>query len=66
MLFGAHCSTAGGFYMALKRATEIGAEICQIFVKNNMQWFGKPPSEQDLKLYKAELSASQLAPRFPS
>jgi deoxyribonuclease-4 len=61
MLFGAHCSTAGGFYMALKRAREIGAEICQIFVKNNMQWFGKPPSEQDLKLYKAELSASQLA-----
>jgi deoxyribonuclease-4 len=60
MLFGAHCSTAGGYYMALRRATEIGAKICQIFVKNNMQWFGKPPSEHDLALYKTGLASSSL------
>ncbi len=47
--------------MALKRAHEIGAEICQIFVKNNMQWFGKPPTAEDLALYKAELASNPLA-----
>jgi deoxyribonuclease-4 len=60
MLFGAHCSTAGGFSMALKRAGEIGAEICQLFVKNNMQWFGPPPAEKNLVLYKEELAQSKL------
>lgn len=47
--------------MALKRAKQIGAEICQIFVKNNMQWFGKPPSEEDLALYRTELTHGPLA-----
>jgi deoxyribonuclease IV len=61
MLFGAHCSTAGGVHTALKRARQIGAEICQLFVKNNMQWFGRPPSPADLALYSNELAASHLA-----
>lgn len=60
MLFGAHCSTAGGVHLALQRAKQIGGEICQIFVKNNMQWFGKPYSDQDLTLYKTELARSEL------
>jgi len=50
--------------MALRRAKEIGADICQIFVKNNMQWFGKPPAPQDLALYANELVGSQLAAVF--
>jgi deoxyribonuclease-4 len=61
MKFGAHCSTAGGVHMALKRAHQIEADVCQIFVKNNMQWFGKPPSEQGLALYRTELAANSLA-----
>ena len=48
MFYGAHCSTAGGVYMALRRAKMIGASLCQVFVKNNMQWFGKPFSPEDL------------------
>lgn len=60
MKFGAHCSTAGGVHLALQRARQIGAEVCQIFVKNNMQWFGQPPSTQALALYKAELAAQPL------
>ncbi len=42
MRFGAHTSTSGGLHKALERTERIGGEICQIFVKNNMQWFGKP------------------------
>src|SRR5262249_5901482 len=30
-------------------------------VKNNMQWFGKPPSEQNLSAYKAQLTKIKLA-----
>ena len=50
--------------MALKRAKEIGADICQIFVKNNMQWFGKAPSAQDIALYRTELAASRISAVF--
>lgn len=47
MKFGAHCSTGGGVFKALERGSSAGCEIVQIFVKNNMQWFGKahPPAD---------------------
>jgi len=64
MLFGAHCSTAGGVHTALERAREIGGDICQIFVKSNMQWFGKPPSTEQLALYRARLAETGLARVF--
>ena len=47
MIFGAHCSTAGGLYQALERGKRIGAEVVQLFVKNNMQWKGKGLSDAD-------------------
>jgi len=48
MIFGAHMSTAGGVWRALQRGSPVGADIVQIFVKNNMQWFGKPFAPDDL------------------
>ncbi|HZM02157.1 MAG TPA: deoxyribonuclease IV [Candidatus Saccharimonadales bacterium] len=42
MKFGAHMSVSGGVWKALERGASIHCEIVQIFVKNNMQWFGKP------------------------
>ena len=45
--------------MALRRAKAIGASLCQIFVKNNMQWFGKPLSPEDLGKYAKELLAAK-------
>ena len=35
-------STSGGVWKALQRGRSIGCEVVQMFVKNNMQWFGKP------------------------
>jgi deoxyribonuclease IV len=64
MHFGAHCSTAGGVHTALERAKAIGAACCQIFVKNNMQWFGKAPSERDVSLFRKGLSTSALESVF--
>jgi deoxyribonuclease IV len=64
MKFGAHMSTGGGAYKALQRGIQINCEIVQIFVKNNMQWFGKPHSLDDLRLYANELAANKLAAVF--
>jgi deoxyribonuclease-4 len=60
MKFGAHMSTSGGVWRALQRGAEIGCDVVQIFVKNNMQWFGKPYAPNDLALYANELAAQKL------
>ncbi|HWW00486.1 MAG TPA: deoxyribonuclease IV [Candidatus Acidoferrum sp.] len=61
MKFGAHMSTAGGVWRALQRGSSINCEVVQIFVKSNMQWFGKPHSPQDLALYAKELAANTFS-----
>jgi deoxyribonuclease-4 len=61
MKFGAHMSVGGGVWKALPRGVELGCEIVQIFVKNNMQWFGKPYTPQDLALYANELASGALS-----
>jgi deoxyribonuclease IV len=58
--FGAHMSTGGGVWKALQRGAEIQCDVVQIFVKNNMQWFGKPFAPNDLVLYANELAAQKL------
>ncbi len=64
MKFGAHMSTSGGVWKALQRGIGIGCDVVQIFVKNNMQWFGKPHSPDDLALYANELASGKLASVF--
>src|SRR5439155_22894706 len=61
MLFGAHCSTAGGFYRALQRGRSIQCAAVQIFVKNSMRWFGTSPALSDLALYTNELAANTFS-----
>lgn len=61
MKFGAHMSTAGGAWRALQRGAGIGCEVVQLFVKNNMQWFGKPYGPDDIALYANELASGRLA-----
>ena len=57
-------STAGGVWKALQRGVGVGCEIIQIFVKNNMQWFGKPFSPSAVASFANELAASKLAGVF--
>ena len=54
-------STAGGVWRALQRGRSIQCEVVQIFVKNNMQWFGKPYAPADLAKYANELAADKFA-----
>ncbi len=61
MKFGAHCSTSGGVWKALERGASINCEVVQLFVKNNMQWFGKPYAPSDLALYANELAAQKFS-----
>jgi deoxyribonuclease-4 len=54
MKFGAHMSASGGVFRALERGESIGCEAVQLFVKNNMQWFGRPHPPADVARFKAE------------
>ena len=53
MLLGAHMSTSGGVWKALERGKSVQCDAVQIFVKNNMQWMGKPPAADDIAKFKA-------------
>src|ERR1035441_143504 len=64
MKLGAHMSTSGGAWRALQRGRSIRCDVVQVFVKNNMQWFGKPISPQDLALYATERAANHFARVF--
>jgi len=57
-------STSGGLWRALQRGIDLGCDIVQIFVKNNMQWFGKPWSPSTLKLFANQLAYGKLASVF--
>lgn len=61
MKFGAHMSTGGGVWKALERGRGIDCEVIQFFVKNNMQWFGKPYAPADLTQYANEFNQCGFA-----
>lgn len=64
MKLGAHMSTSGGVYRALERGLGIGCEIVQLFVKNNMQWFGRPYAPDDLARFAQIQASGRLAAVF--
>lgn len=64
MKFGAHMSTSGGAWKALQRGRSISCETVQLFVKNNMQWFGKPISPADADLFKKERTDKTISAVF--
>ena len=61
MRLGAHMSTAGGIWRALERGAHVGCEVVQLFVKNNMQWFGKLHGPDDIARYANQLAADRIA-----
>lgn len=52
MRLGAHMSTSGGIWKALERGLQIGCESVQVFVKNNMQWLGRPYAPADIAQFR--------------
>jgi deoxyribonuclease IV len=51
ILLGAHMSIGGGVQMSIERARSIECTAMQIFVKNNMQWFARPLTGQEIRSF---------------
>ena len=51
ILLGAHMSIGGGAQMAIERACSIKCTAMQIFVKNNMQWFARPLTGEEITAF---------------
>jgi len=49
ILLGAHMSIGGGVHMSIERARSISCTAMQIFVKNNMQWFARPLTPEEIR-----------------
>src|SRR2546423_15225801 len=50
-LLGAHMSIGGGVHTAIERGCSIKCTAIQIFVKNNMQWFARPLSRDEIRVF---------------
>ena len=64
VLLGAHMSIAGGAHMAIERACSIQCTAMQIFVKNNMQWFARPLSAEEVRAFLEHQERTRLASVF--
>jgi deoxyribonuclease-4 len=54
-MFGSHLSIAGGLHHALLDAEALGCETVQVFTANQQQWAPKPPTDEDIGRWRAEL-----------
>src|SRR2546423_10886328 len=48
ILLGAHMSIGGGVHTAIGRGCSINCTAIQMFVKNNMQWFTRPLTRDEI------------------
>lgn len=64
ILLGAHMSIAGGPDQAIDRALSIGCTAMQIFVKNNMQWFARPLTREEIRGFIAHKRRGEIAAAF--
>ncbi|HJT44953.1 MAG TPA: deoxyribonuclease IV [Chthoniobacterales bacterium] len=51
ILLGAHMSIGGGVHTAIERGRSIQCTAIQIFVKNNMQWFARPLTREEIRAF---------------
>ncbi|ACL69548.1 deoxyribonuclease IV [Halothermothrix orenii] len=62
MRLGKHVSIAGGLYKATDRATKIGCNALQIFVKNPRGWKIKEVSDSEIKKLKDNIKKENMYP----
>ncbi len=60
---GAHTSIAGGIHRALERGAAIGADVVQIFSKNQRRWRAKPLTDDEIAAFfqQQEMSGVHVA-----
>jgi deoxyribonuclease IV len=64
VLLGAHMSIRGGVSMAIGRARSIHCTAMQIFVKNNMQWFARPLTREEIRSFLNHVQRGELLSVF--
>ena len=64
LLIGAHMSIRGGVSMAIERARSIRCTAMQIFVKNNMQWFARPLTREEIRSFLNHIQRGELLSVF--
>src|SRR5258707_4835295 len=64
ILLGAHMSIRGGVSMAIERARSIGCTAMQMFVKNNMQWFARPLTREEIRAFLNHIQRGELLSVF--
>ena len=64
LLLGAHMSTGGGLHTAIERGCSIQCTAIQIFVKNNMQWFARPLTRDEIRAFLEHRQRRQLRSVF--
>jgi len=57
-------SIRGGASMAIERARSIGCTAMQVFVKNNMQWFARPLTAQEIRAFLNHVQRGELLSVF--
>ena len=63
-LLGAHMSIAGGVHMAIERGCSIDCTAMQMFVKNNMQWFARPLTPEEIDTFCSHVQRGRLSSIF--
>jgi deoxyribonuclease IV len=61
---GAHMSIAGGLPNALRRGREAGCSVVQIFLKNQVQWAGRPLLAEEVAEFRREQAATGIRTVF--
>jgi len=61
-LFGAHMSVAGGLPRAVERAVVHRCDALQIFAKNASQWRGRILPPEEIREFRARITAARIAP----
>jgi deoxyribonuclease IV len=64
ILLGSHISIGGGVHRAIERARSIDCRAMQIFVKNNMQWFARPFTRDEIKAFRDHPQRADLSAVF--
>jgi deoxyribonuclease-4 len=64
ILLGAHMSIRGGVSMAIERARSIRCTAMQMFVKNNMQWFARALTREEIRAFLNHVQRGELLSAF--
>ena len=64
LLLGAHMSIRGGVSVAIERARSIRCTAMQMFVKNNMQWFARPLTGEEIRAFLDHVQRGELSSIF--